>query len=309
MTGALTLSGAPTSANHAATKAYVDSIVSSGSLANTDSLTEGSSNLYFTNARVDARIPTSVSSFTNDSGYLTSVGTISYNSLTNKPTIPTNNNQLTNGAGFITSFTDTNTTYTGGTGITLTGTVFSNDITNNNQLTNGAGYITSFTDTNTTYTAGTGLTLVGTQFRNTVVNTDTNTTYTAGNGMTLTGTQFKMSGTYTGDFVATGDVTAYSDERLKTNIQTIPNALDTVKAMRGVMFDKADSLSGEVRQSTGVIAQETEKVLPEVVHNNDTGYKSVAYGNIVGVLIEAIKEQQSQIDNLTKEVEFLKGKR
>jgi hypothetical protein len=118
-----------------------------------------------------------------------------------------------------------------------------------------------------------------------------------------------MSGTYTGDFTASGDITAYSDERLKTNIQTIPNALDTVKAMRGVMFDKTDSLSGEVRQSTGVIAQETEKVLPEVVHNNDTGYKSVAYGNIVGVLIEAIKEQQSQIDNLTKEVEFLKGKR
>jgi hypothetical protein len=284
MTGALTLSGAPSSANHAATKAYVDSAITGGSLSNTDSLTEGSSNLYFTNSRVDARIPTSVSSFTNDSGYLTSVGTISYNSLTNKPTIPTNNNQLTNGAGFITSFTDTNTTYTGGTGITLTGTVFSNDITNNNQLTNGAGYITSFTDTNTTYTAG--------------------------NGLTLTGTQFTMSGSYTGSFTATDDITAFSDERLKSNITTIEDALDKVKAMRGVMFDKTDSLTGELRQSTGVIAQETEKVLPEVVHNdNNTGYKSVAYGNIVGVLIEAIKEQQLQIDQLMEQVEFLKGKR
>ena len=76
------------------------------------------------------------------------------------------------------------------------------------------------------------------------------------------------------------------------------------------MFDKTDSLSGELRASTGVIAQETEKVLPEVVHNDEnTGYKSVAYGNIVGVLIEAIKEQQLQIDNLTEQVEFLKGKR
>jgi hypothetical protein len=249
----------------------------------TSDLTEGT-NLYYTNARVDARIPTNVSSFTNDSGYLTSVGTISYNNLSNKPTIPTNNNQLTNGAGYITSFTDTNTTYTAGTGLTLTGTVFSNDITNNNQLTNGAGYITSFTDTNTTYTAG--------------------------NGLTLTGTEFTMSGSYTGSFTATDDITAFSDERLKSNITTIEDALDKVKSMRGVMFDKTDSLTGELRQATGVIAQETEKVLPEVVHNDDnTGYKSVAYGNIVGVLIEAIKEQQLQIDELTEQVEFLTGRR
>ena len=119
-----------------------------------------------------------------------------------------------------------------------------------------------------------------------------------------------MSGSYTGDFTASGDVTAYSDERLKSNITTIEDALDKVKAMRGVMFDKTNSLTGELRQSTGVIAQETEEVLPEVVHNDDnTGYKSVAYGNIVGVLIEAIKEQQLQIDELTEQVEFLKGKR
>ena len=110
---------------------------------------------------------------------------------------------------------------------------------------------------------------------------------------------------YTGSFVATGDVTAYSDERLKTNVTTIENALTKVQAMRGVMFDKVDSLSGETKHSTGVIAQETESVLPEVVHNNDTGYKSVAYGNIVGVLIEAIKEQQEQINSLKIEISRL----
>ena len=138
------------------------------------------------------------------------------------------------------------------------------------------------------------------------IDTNTNTTYTAGNGMTLSGTEFLMSGSYTGSFVATGDVTAYSDERLKTNVTTIENALSTVQSLRGVMFDKIDSLSGETRQSTGVIAQETEKVLPEVVHNNDTGYKSVAYGNIVGVLIEAIKEQQEQINDLKSQLTDLK---
>ena len=124
--------------------------------------------------------------------------------------------------------------------------------------------------------------------------------------MTLSGTEFLMSGSYTGSFTATGDVTAYSDARLKTNVTTIENALSKVQSMRGVMFDKVDSLSGETRQSTGVIAQETEKVLPEVVHNNDTGYKSVAYGNIVGVLIEAIKEQQEQINDLKSQIADLK---
>ena len=101
-----------------------------------------------------------------------------------------------------------------------------------------------------------------------------------------------MSGSYTGNFTATGNLTAYSDERLKTNIETIPNALEKVNALRGVTFDK----DGE--RGLGVIAQEVEKILPEVVIQGEE-YKSVAYGNIVGVLIEAIKE-------LTKEVEELK---
>ena len=212
--------------------------------------------------------------------------------------IPTNNNQLTNGAGYITSFTDTNTTYTAGTGLNLVGTTFNNTAPDQTVSLTGSG-ATSISGTYPNFTIS-----------STDTNTDTNTTYTAGNGLTLTSTEFKMSGSYTGDFTASGDVTAYSDERLKSNITTIEDALNKVKAMRGVMFDKTNSLTGELRQSTGVIAQETEEVLPEVVHNDDnTGYKSVAYGNIVGVLIEAIKEQQLQIDELTEQVEFLKGKR
>jgi len=97
----------------------------------------------------------------------------------------------------------------------------------------------------------------------------------------------------TGDITATGDVTAYSDERLKRNIETINKPIDIVNALRGVKFEK------DGRHSTGVIAQEVEKVLPEVVHTDAEGMKSVAYGNVVGVLIEAIKEQQKQIDWLT----------
>ena len=278
------------------TSARVDTIFNAKT---TSDLTEGT-NLYYTDARVDARIPTNVSSFTNDSSYATTSQLFSgsYTDLSNKPTIPTNNNELTNGAGYITSFTDTNTTYTAGTGLNLVGTTFNNTAPDQTVSLTGSG-ATSISGTYPNFTIS-----------STDTNTDTNTTYTAGNGLTLTSTEFKMSGSYTGDFTASGDVTAYSDERLKSNITTIEDALDKVKAMRGVMFDKTDSLTSELRQSTGVIAQETEQVLPEVVHNDEnTGYKSVAYGNIVGVLIEAIKEQQSQIEDLTKEVEFLKGKR
>lgn len=97
-----------------------------------------------------------------------------------------------------------------------------------------------------------------------------------------------------GHFTASGNITAYSDERLKSDIITIPNALEKVKALRGVNFTK----DGEA--STGVIAQEVQKVVPEVVQENDE-YLSVAYGNLVGVLIEAVKE-------LSEEVEALKAK-
>jgi hypothetical protein len=100
------------------------------------------------------------------------------------------------------------------------------------------------------------------------------------------------------DITATGtiqgaEVTATSDERLKSDIKTIDNALDKVMNMRGVSYTK------QAEKGVGVIAQEIEKVLPEVV--TDGEYKSVAYGNIVGVLIEAIKEQQKQIDELKKD--------
>ena len=96
-----------------------------------------------------------------------------------------------------------------------------------------------------------------------------------------------------GAIVADGDITAFSDERLKSDVKTIDNALDKVMNMRGVSYTK------QAEKGVGVIAQEIEKVLPEVV--TDGEYKSVAYGNIVGVLIEAIKEQQKQIDELKKD--------
>ena len=97
-----------------------------------------------------------------------------------------------------------------------------------------------------------------------------------------------------GSIRATSDVISDSDVRHKSNIQDIHSAMDIVSGMRGVWYDK------DGKQSVGVIAQEMEEVLPAVVHTADDedGTKSVSYGNIVGVLIEAIKEQQQEIDAL-----------
>ena len=132
-------------------------------------------------------------------------------------------------------------------------------------------------------------------------------TITAGNGMTgggaFTANQtgassvtVAMSGSFTGDFTASGDVTAYSDDTLKTNVQVIDGALGRVEAIRGVTFDRIEDGS----TSTGVIAQELEAVLPEAVKTDETGLKHVAYGNITGLLIEAVKELSAQVAELKK---------
>jgi len=97
-----------------------------------------------------------------------------------------------------------------------------------------------------------------------------------------------------GSIRATGDVIAGSDKRYKENIATIDSALDKVTSMRGVYFTRKESPERHV----GVIAQEMEEILPEVVHtdSSEEKMKSVSYGNITAVLIEAIKEQQSIIN-------------
>jgi hypothetical protein len=100
-----------------------------------------------------------------------------------------------------------------------------------------------------------------------------------------------------GHFTATGNVTAYSDIRVKKNIEIIPNALDKVCQLNGYTFDRNDC---DIPRQTGVIAQEVLEVLPEAIMADEEGNLSVAYGNIVGILIEAIKE-------LKTEVEMLKG--
>ena len=105
-----------------------------------------------------------------------------------------------------------------------------------------------------------------------------------------------INGTFTasGDITSGGDVVSNSDIRLKSDIKLLTNAVDTVKALRGVTYIKDD------KASIGLIAQEVEEVLPQMVHTADDemGTKSVNYQNMVALLIEAVKEQQKEIDAL-----------
>ena len=215
-----------------------------------------------------------------DTDVLPAIGAVTLSSLgftgaTNANYI-TNNNQLTNGAGYLTSIpssyaTDAEVATAAATAqanaIAHADTKIETEVlpsipTNNNQLTNGAGYVTS---SHTHTPSQVGLSNL------------------SANGNSLTG-----------NFTATGDITAFSDARVKENIETLPNALEAVKQMRGVTYNKI----GEEKQSIGVIAQELEEVVPQLVHTDEEGMKSVAYGNITALLIEALKEQQEQIEEL-----------
>jgi hypothetical protein len=124
-----------------------------------------------------------------------------------------------------------------------------------------------------------------------------------GTGVTLGNTQ--------GLIKATNDIVAYatSDKRLKENIIQIPSAIDKVKQINGVYFDwislseeEEKTIHGNKGHDIGVIAQEIEAILPELVTTRDNGYKAVKYEKIVALLIEAIKEQQGEIDELKRKI-------
>ena len=100
-----------------------------------------------------------------------------------------------------------------------------------------------------------------------------------------------------GNVIIQGNLFSYSDARIKTNVETISNALDKVISIRGVTYNMIKDVENDpdnAPKHIGVIAQEIESVIPEAV-KEENGIKTVAYGNIVGLLIEAIKELKDQI--------------
>jgi hypothetical protein len=112
----------------------------------------------------------------------------------------------------------------------------------------------------------------------------------------------------TGNIVATGEVTAYSDRRVKDNIKTFDNALEKILNSRGVTYTRNDTDDKE-RVQMGVIAQEIQKNFPEVVNEATDGTTlTVNYSAMAGAFIEAFKDQQTQIDELKELVQKLSDK-
>ena len=180
-----------------------------------------------------------------------------------------------------------------------TGTVaLTSDIpTNNNQLTNGEGYISSFditTQTDSKY--------LRSNANDTATGIISITNSTASTSKTTGALKVTGGVGISGALNVGGDVVAYasSDERLKDNIELISNPIEKVQSLKGVTWDW-NSNADELQQSlpnVGVIAQDVEKVLPQLVTDRDNGFKGVDYAKLTGLLIEAVKDQQKQIDEL-----------
>jgi hypothetical protein len=239
---------------------------------NTDATAEGATNLYFTNARARSAISAS--------------GSLSYNSTTG-----------------VISFTDAVTSVAGKTGaVTLTtadltesGNLFYTDararaavsVTGAGSYNSTTGVITINSPPVTSVAGKTGAVSLAIADVGSLQATLDGKLSTAGGS---------LSGnlSVTGTITATGDITAFSDERTKLNIETITEALYKVKAMRGVSYISKFNME----QRIGVIAQEVERVVPEVVHTHSNGLKSVAYQNLVGLLIEAVKALELRVAEL-----------
>lgn len=159
--------------------------------------------------------------------------------------------------------------------------------------------ISTFVRTFGTETVGGDKTFTGeTTFNANIDLTSSSVSYSA--ALTFNGGSGSVSLGNDGSILASGDITAFSDIRLKDNITKIDNALDKVQNLTGVTFNYKDKNNS---RHTGLIAQEVLEVLPEAVRNNPDNMLSLAYGNMVGLLIEAIKELKSEVDDLKSKLD------
>lgn len=236
---------------------------------NSDAVAEGSTNQYFTTARARAAI-----SAAGDLSYNPTTGVISF-SATGAPVV-----SVAGKTGSVTlntaDVTESSNLY------------FTNARARTAISVSGAGSYNSTTGV-ITINAAPVTSVAGKTGAVTLAIADTSGLQTALDGKFST-----SGGTVTGSITATGDITAFSDERTKINVETITEALYKVKAMRGVSYISKFNMEERI----GVIAQEVERVVPEVIHTHSNGLKSVAYQNLVGLLIEAIKALELRVAEL-----------
>jgi len=223
----------------------------------------------------------------------TALGFTPYNS-TNPNGYITASGSITGSSGSCTGNAATATRWATGRTISLTG-----DVTGTSAAFDGSAAL-SFAATlaNSGVTAGTYLKVtVDAKGRVTAGSSMTSGDVTSALGFTpanKAGDSFTGSISVSGSITATGDITAYSDARLKTDIETITGALDRVRKLRGVTFSRRETGN----RGVGLIAQELASIVPEAVMTHEDGLLSVAYGNLVGVLIEAVKDLADKVERL-----------
>ncbi|MDA9843123.1 tail fiber domain-containing protein [bacterium] len=296
-TPAITSNGSTPSLNSGISAAEIRSIIGAGtSSTNTTYTASGAVTLTGTNFT-----HTDTSSYGGTSGvarrYITGITVDTFGHITAVTTgtetdqsFP-DNNYYVNAA----SFSSGTLTLSRTDGGTVTQSLDGRYLTSHQSL---AGYATETYVTTRGYTSNTG-TVTG-------VSGGTGVSSTGGTAPSLSIGQ----SVGTGDTVqfglvrSTGDVVAYysSDERLKDNISLIPNALDKVSKLRGVEFDWNDKQDVYQGHDVGVIAQDVQEVLPELVQERADGYLAVKYEKMVGLLIESIKELKTEVDNLKQQL-------
>ncbi len=300
-------------------------------------LTINSSNVVGTrelgsNAFNSTTIPTNNNQLTNGEGYTTNTGTTTASNSQTFTNKAGNISQWTNNSGYLTSLsgavlTTTNQTIAGAK-------TFSSDIVTSRGQDGGmriGGW--PYNPTGYSFLGTTNMT--GLEYC--LLSDGTNTFVGAGTGGALrlrgpandSSPQIEIDGSLckvdTGDFKvedgsiavgtitnsttngridASNDIVAFStsDIRLKDNIKIIDKALDKVNSIQGIEFDwiEKEEVHGNSGHDVGVIAQEIEKILPDVVTTRDNGYKAVKYEKIVPLLIEAIKDLSKQVDGLKR---------
>jgi hypothetical protein len=134
---------------------------------------------------------------------------------------------------------------------------------------------------------------------------DDGTTVSIPNNLQVTGSAKLGTTNVTGTLEATADIIAYasSDIRLKNNIQPIENSLEKINQIGGYSFEwNVEKQNIYTGKDYGVIAQEIEEILPELVQTREDGYKAVKYDKLVSLLIEGIKDLSKEIEVLKKQV-------
>lgn len=288
MTGALTVL-TPTATGHAATKGYVDTAVA-GKANTTHTHVIGDVTGLQGALDVRLRFDTAAQglSDTQKANARTNLGITTGGTAQSSDDIPEGTTNL-----YFTT-TRARSAFSAGTGITITNGVIASTVTA--PVTSVAGKtgavtlaISDISSLQASLDAKANSTSLANYLPLSGGTLSGGVTISTGN-LTLSSGNLSVTGTIT----ASGDITAFSDARLKVNVNTIPNALHTVKLLRGVTYiSKLDA-----NEHVGVIAQEVERVLPQVVKTHNDSLKSVAYGNLVGVLIEAIKELEARVAEL-----------